>query len=96
MFILFFNNFKDCLSNANAIMYADDTVVYYTDDDIHSIEKCLTAEVWEHFAVSGKMWTCHQSEKGQDRVNAFGNGKKVIKGFTAVRDLLPRDINPPV
>jgi len=25
MFILFFNDFKDCLSNANAIMYADDT-----------------------------------------------------------------------
>jgi len=44
MFILFFNDFKDCLTNANAIMYADDTVVYYADDDVHSIEQCLTAE----------------------------------------------------
>jgi len=82
------------LSNANAIMYADDTVVYYTDDDIHSIEKCLTAEVENILQYLEKCELVINLKKG--KINAFGNGKKVIKGFTAVRDLLPRDINPPV
>ena len=79
MFILFFNDFKDCLSNANAIMYADDTVVYYADDDIHSIEKCLTAEFENISQYLEKCELVINLKKGKTESMLLGTAKKLSK-----------------
>ena len=46
LFIIFFNDLQDSLTNAKIVMYADDTVVYYANKKVNDIEKTLTTEHW--------------------------------------------------
>ena len=44
LFAIFFNDFHDCLRNSKAIMYVEDTVVYYAASHINIIERKMNED----------------------------------------------------
>lgn len=44
MFLIYFNDFPDCITHSNVIMYADDTVIYFAHKDKAIIEECLNSD----------------------------------------------------
>jgi len=44
LFIIYFNDFADCLTYSKVVMYADDTVVYFSHKDFDKIESCLNKD----------------------------------------------------
>jgi hypothetical protein len=45
LFIVFFNDIADRIQHSNVITYADDTVVYYSSNDVNAIEDILNLEM---------------------------------------------------
>ena len=44
LFIVFFNDFVDCLKHSQVVKYADDTVIYFANKDITMIESYLNKD----------------------------------------------------
>ena len=44
LFVIFFNDFEDCLGNSEAIIYAEDNVVYYVASDINILERKMNED----------------------------------------------------
>ena len=38
LFLMFFNDFVDCIKHAEVIKFADDTVIYFSNSNFHVIE----------------------------------------------------------
>jgi len=45
LFIIFFNDFQQCLKNSNVIQYADDTVISVANKDVNIINKLLNEDL---------------------------------------------------
>ena len=45
LFIVFFNDIADKIQHSNVITYADDTVVYYSNVDVNTIDDVLNLEM---------------------------------------------------
>ena len=79
LFIVFFNDIADRIQHSNVITYADDTVVYYSSNDVNAIEDILNLEM-ENI---GKY--CRENElllnlkKGKTESMLFGTSKRISK-----------------
>ncbi len=79
LFIVFFNDIADRIQHSNVITYADDTVVYYSSNDVSGIEDILNLEM-ENI---GKY--CRENElllnlkKGKTESMLFGTSKRISK-----------------
>ena len=45
LFLLYFNDFEDYLKHCEVVMFADDTVVYYPNRKIETIENALNEDL---------------------------------------------------
>ena len=45
LFIVFYNDFVDQLTNSSVLKYADDTVIYFPGKDIETIERALSQDL---------------------------------------------------
>ena len=79
LFIVFFNDIADRIQHSNVITYADDSVVYYSSNDVSGIEDILNLEM-ENI---GKY--CRENElllnlkKGKTESMLFGTSKRISK-----------------
>ena len=51
MFIIYFNDLQDHITNGDIIQYADDTVIFFADKEVETIQKALNEDMeqvnWE-------------------------------------------------
>jgi hypothetical protein len=79
LFIIFFNDIADRIQHSNMITYADDTVVYYSSNDVNAIEAILNLEM-ENIGkyCRGK---CNELllnlKKGKTESMLFGTSKRI-------------------
>ena len=45
LFILFINDFPECIQRANVILYADDAIIYYSNKDLDIVQETLNIEL---------------------------------------------------
>ena len=45
IFLLLFDTIADCLHHSQIIMYADDTVLYFSDKDVNKINNCINKDM---------------------------------------------------
>ena len=79
LFVLYFNDLADHLQKCRILMYADDTVVYYGNDDLSNIEDTLTKElenVAEYFDDNDLIINL---SKGKTEAMLFGTNKRLSK-----------------
>ena len=77
LFLIYFNDFPECLEKCNCIMYADDTVIYVADKNIEKIEKCLENDLERiaHYFDESQMII--NLGKGKTETIIFGTGKRL-------------------
>jgi len=79
LFVLHFNDSIDSLSTCNMLMYADDTVMYYSDKDIDIIQKHLEGD----FDSLNKWLTLNELiinlKKGKTEIMIFGTSPRLKK-----------------
>ena len=77
LFLIYFNDLPDCLTNAKVIMYADDTVVYHASDKIEKIESVLNSEFKNIFDYINDSELILNLKKGKTETMLFGTAKKL-------------------
>ena len=75
LFLLFFDTIADCLYNSQIIMYADDTVLYFSDKDVNNINNCINKdmELISNYCYHNGIITYPEYEEGENRVYASWN-----------------------
>ena len=79
LFVIYFNDFADQLHKRHVLMYADDTVVFYGNDDLSNIENILTKElenVADYFDDNDLIINLN---KGKTEAMLFGTNKRLSK-----------------
>ena len=76
LFIVFFNDLVENL-NCRVIKYADDTVVYYADNDIEKIEKVLNMEMELIGEYCSNNELLLNLKKGKTEAMLFGTAKRL-------------------
>jgi hypothetical protein len=77
LFLLFFNDFGDILHRASKIKFADDTVLYYSSDDFHVIERVLNSELINVENYLNDNDLVINLKKGKTESMLFGTAKKL-------------------
>ena len=87
MFLLFFNDFEDCLHHINVIQFADDTVIYLSSKSIEEIEHNLNKDL----ASIATYLSCNDLvinlEKGKTWCMLLGTPKRKATVAPKSRDL---------
>jgi hypothetical protein len=93
LFVLHFNDSVDSLSACSILMYADDTVMYYSDKDINTIQNHLEKD----FISLAKWLTENEliinSKKGKTEIMIFGTSPRLKKLNSTPLTLLHNDIS---
>ena len=79
LFIMFFDDFQDCIKNCNVIKYADDTVIYFAGKTVEDIEFKLNEDltlISEYFHLNDLIINLG---KGKTEAMMFGTGQKLNK-----------------
>ena len=79
LFLIYFNDLPDCLTEAKIIMYADDTVVYFSNDKIEKIESVLNSEFENILRYINDSGLVLNLKKGKTESMLFGTAKKLSK-----------------
>ena len=77
LFLLFFNDFGDCLQKAKVIKYADDTVIYFSHHDFHVIEKTLNGEMKNVSSYFHENELIMNTKKGKTETMLFGTFQRL-------------------
>jgi len=77
LFLIFYNDLKDCLHHATPIMYADDTVLYYAHKDINVINKYLNKDMECLSEFCNKNELILNMKSGKTEAMLFGTAKRV-------------------
>ena len=77
LFILFINDFTDCIKNAKVVQYADDTVLYVSDKCKLQLEKKLSEDVKLASTWFDKNELMLNLKKGKTEVLTFGTPAKL-------------------
>jgi hypothetical protein len=87
LFLLFFNDFEDCLSKCKFFQFADDTVIYVTSKYVSDIEKALNTDL---SAISTYLKTNDlviNLKKGKTESMLFGTAKRISTVQPECREL---------
>ena len=79
LFLLFFDDFPEQLSQTKCIQYADDTVVYVAHDNSTTIEKILNDEVENLYTYFYENELVLNLKKGKTETMLFGTAKRLSK-----------------
>ena len=77
LFLLYFNDFPDCLEKCDCVMYADDTVVYVAGKTIENIENQLEKDLEKIASYFDDSQMIMNLSKGKTESLIFGTGKKL-------------------
>jgi len=77
LFLVYFNDFPDCLTFAKVIMYADDTVVYFAHKDKSVIEDCLNRDFVNISKYLEESELVINLKKGKTETMLFSTSKKL-------------------
>ena len=77
LFLLFFNDFPDCLKNCKTIMFADDTVIYTAGKTSQEVNDTLNAEIVnvKRFLTDNELIV--NLKKGKTEAMLFSTAKKL-------------------
>jgi hypothetical protein len=79
LFIIYFNDLPDCLTAAKVVMYADDTVIYFANKEVPTIEECLNSEFIKLSKYFNDSELIVNFKKGKTESMLFGTTKKLSK-----------------
>lgn len=79
LFLIYFNDLADHLHHARILMYADDTVIYYSDNDIYAIENVLNSEFERVLCYMNDSELIMNLKIGKTESMLFGTSKKLSK-----------------
>ena len=79
LFLLHFNDSTESLSACSMLMYADDTVVFFSDKDINVIQKRLESDFSSLTEWLAENELFVNSKKGKTEVMVFGTSKRLNK-----------------
>ena len=79
LFLLYFNDFVDCLDKAKVVMYADDTVVYFSSADFIVIENTLQTEIKHISTYLKENDLVANLKKGKTESMLFSTDKRLSK-----------------
>ena len=79
LFIVFFNDLVDSIRHSNVITYADDTVIYYSSNDMNKIENVLNIEMENIGAYCKENELLLNLKKGKTETMLFGTSKRINK-----------------
>ena len=77
LFLIFFNDFKECLKNCSEIEYADDTVIYLSDKSFHIIENKLLEDMENVSKYFDENNLIINLSKGKTESMLFGTSKRL-------------------
>ena len=87
MFLLFFNDFEDCLHHSNVVQFADDTVIYLSSKSIEEIDHNLSKDL----ASIATYLSCNDLvinlKKGKTECMLLGTPKRIATVAPKSRDL---------
>ena len=87
MFLLFFNDFEDCLHHSSVVQFADDTVIYLSSKSIDEIEDNLNRDL----ASISTYLSCNDLvinlKKGKTECMLLGTSKRISAVAPDSRDL---------
>ena len=92
LFLLFFNDFEDCLSRCNVLQFADDTVIYVSSKSVSEIETSLNIEL---SAISNYLKTNDliiNLKKGKTESLLFGTFKRISTAESRELKLFCNDV----
>ena len=79
LFLMYFNDFPECLKFSRVIMYADDTVVYFAHKDKAIIKDCLNEDFMNISKYLDECELIINLKKGKAESMLFANSKKLSK-----------------
>ena len=77
--VLLFDDIEDKIQHANVITYADDTVVYYSNADVNTIDDALNLEMENIGEYCRENELSLNLEKGKTKAMLFGTSKRISK-----------------
>ena len=77
LFIVFFNDFVDCLKHSQVIKYADDTVIYFANKDITVIERYMNDDLEQIARFLDDNELIINLKKGKTESVLFGTAKRL-------------------
>ena len=77
LFLIHFNDVEDCLMNSEAVMYADDTVIFFSDKDINLINSKLSEDMTylSQWLDANELFI--NLKKGKTECMLFGTAKRL-------------------
>ena len=79
LFLLYFNDFNECLKHSNIIQFADDTVIYVSSECFFTIERSLNQDLIEISNYFRKNHLIMNLNKGKTKSMLIGTAKKLSK-----------------
>ena len=79
LFLVFFNDFQDYLTETHCIQYADDTVVYFAHEHVNKIEDILNVESKNILTYCRNNELILNLKKGKTETVLFGTAKRLSK-----------------
>ena len=79
LFLLYFNDFNECLKHSNIIQFADDTVIYVSSECFFTIERSLNQDLIEISNYFRKNHLIMNLNKGKTESMLIGTAKKLSK-----------------
>ena len=77
LFIIFYNDFPDCISESQFLMYADDSVIYSAGKNVEEIEKTLTNDLKFIADYVDENELIINLKKGKTEAMLFGTTKRI-------------------
>ena len=87
MFLLFFNDFEDCLQHSNVVQFADDTVIYLSSKSINEIEDNLNEDLASISTYLSSNDLVINLKKGKTECMLLGTSKRIATVASDSRDL---------
>ena len=79
LFVLFFNDIVECLNYSKIVKYADNTVIFCSDKNIHSIEKWLNSDLENLSTWFDENELLINLKPGKTEVLLFGTAQRIAK-----------------
>ena len=79
LFILFINDFPECIQRAKVILYADDAIIYYSNKDLDIIQETLNIELQNIAKYFRNNELIINLKKGKTEAILFGTARKCNK-----------------
>lgn len=80
LFLMFFNDFEQCLKSCDVIQFADDTVIYYSAKTVASVQENLNTELKNISTYFENNQLIINLKKGKTECMLMGTAKRLANG----------------